>query len=131
MKKMMMMLMMRNKRKGGLIMAILAECPICRKKQHPKNERRNTNFVNATKTWISPNDHKRSGIGSATGCLTACRDVTLWELEGLNAYSKSDAEIALSKREVQKREKRILDMLPESTITFRELSEWYLGLRLK
>jgi hypothetical protein len=48
--------------------------------------------------------------------------------EGLNAYSKTDAEIAMSKREVQKREKRILDMLPESTITFKELSDWYLGL---
>jgi hypothetical protein len=49
-------------------------------------------------------------------------------LEGLNGYSKKDAEVALSKRGVQKREKRILDMLPESNMTVKELSDWYLDL---
>jgi integrase len=49
--------------------------------------------------------------------------------EGLNAYSITDAKAALSKRTVQKREKRILEMLPESTMTFQELTDWYLDLK--
>jgi len=52
-------------------------------------------------------------------------------MEGLNGYSIEDARVAMSKREVQKREKRILDMLPESTITFKELCDWYLSLASK
>jgi hypothetical protein len=30
---------------------------------------------------------------------------------------------------VQKRENRIFDMLPESKMTFQELTDWYLGLK--
>jgi integrase len=48
--------------------------------------------------------------------------------EGLNPYSIKDANDALSKRQVQKKEKRIFDMLPESEMTFDELTEWYLDL---
>lgn len=108
-------------------MAILAECPICRKKQSVKNKRCSCgqNMDSAKRSqrvryWISyrmpDGKQRRESVGA---------------FEGLNAYSKTDAEIAMSKREVQKREKRILDMLPESTITFRELSDWYLNLPSK
>lgn len=48
--------------------------------------------------------------------------------EGLDPYSVTDAENALAKRKVQKKEKRIFDMLPESNQRFSELTEWYLGL---
>jgi integrase len=48
--------------------------------------------------------------------------------EGLNPYSIKDANDALSKRQVQKKEKRIFDMLPESQMTFKELTDWYLDL---
>jgi integrase len=49
--------------------------------------------------------------------------------EDLDAYSITDAKEALAKRVVQKKERRIFDMLPESEITFSELSKWYLGLK--
>ena len=40
----------------------------------------------------------------------------------------SDAKTALSKRQVQKAENRILEVLPESKMTFNELAKWYLKL---
>ena len=41
-------------------------------------------------------------------------------------YSVDDAKTADGKRRTQKKEGRIFDMLPESKITFRELTVWYL-----
>jgi len=49
-------------------------------------------------------------------------------LEGLDPYSITDANEALAKRKVQKKERRIFDILPETVKTFNELSEWYLNL---
>jgi integrase len=46
----------------------------------------------------------------------------------LKGNSIEDAKTALSKRVVQKRENRILDMLPESLLTFQALTDWYLEL---
>jgi len=105
-------------------MAVMAECPICRKKQSAKNKRctcgedlDKAKRSRKVRYWIGyrmPNGkQRRESVGA---------------FEGLNAYSKKDAETALSKRVVQKKEKRILDMLPESNMTFQELSDWYLGL---
>ncbi len=48
--------------------------------------------------------------------------------EDLDAYSVSYAREAEAKRMVQKKERRIFDMLPESQMTFNELTEWYLDL---
>ena len=44
------------------------------------------------------------------------------------SYSVEEARDADGKRRSQKRENRIFDMLPESTMTFKELSDWYLEL---
>ncbi len=49
-------------------------------------------------------------------------------MEGLSGNSIEDARTALSKRTVQKRENRILDMLPESKLTFTDLADWYFDL---
>jgi integrase len=49
--------------------------------------------------------------------------------EGLDPYSITDARDAESKRAVQKKEKRLFDMLPESKITFNELADWYKDLK--
>ena len=49
-------------------------------------------------------------------------------LEGLDPCSITDAQAAHAKREVQKRERRIFDMLPEADMTFNELTDWYLKL---
>jgi integrase len=43
-------------------------------------------------------------------------------------FSITEARDADGKRRSQKRERRIFDMLPESKITFTEMSDWYLGL---
>ena len=42
-------------------------------------------------------------------------------LEGLSPYSITDAKEALAKRQVQKKERRIFDILPETVKTFNEL----------
>jgi integrase len=44
-------------------------------------------------------------------------------------YSIEEAKDADGKRRSQKRENRIFDMLPESNMTFKELSDWYLDLK--
>lgn len=49
-------------------------------------------------------------------------------LEGLDPYSITDAKEALAKRQVQKRERKIFDMMPDSQWTFNELAEWFLPL---
>ena len=106
-------------------MTVLAECPNCRRKQSTKNKKCKCgeNLVQLKKGkkvryWIDyplPDGKiRRESVGS---------------FEGLNAYSIKDAKTALSKRTVQKREKRILEMLPEATMTFQELTDWYLKLK--
>ena len=105
-------------------MSILAECPICHKRQASKNKicKCGLNLDDAKKSkkvryWISYRmpDGKQRREAVAT-------------FEGLNPYSIKDAKDALSKRQVQKKEKRIFDMLPESQMTFKELTDWYLDL---
>ena len=59
-----------------------------------------------------------------------CRRESVGGFEGLDPYSIKDAKDAESKRVVQKRENRIFDMLPESNMTFKELADWYLELRI-
>jgi integrase len=98
-------------------MSILAECPLCRKKQSNKNKRctcgqdlDKAKRSQRVRYWISyrlPGGKQRR------------------EVVGFSLEEARDAE---GKRRSQKRENRIFDMLPESKITFNELGEWYLGL---
>ncbi len=103
-------------------MAVLAECPGCRRKQSTKNKKCKCgeNLVKLKKAkkvryWIDyplpSGKQRRESVGS---------------FEDLDAYSITNARTALSKRTVQKREKRILDMLPGTDLTFQELTDWYL-----
>jgi integrase len=105
-------------------MGILAECSDCRRKQSVKNKKCKCgeNLVKLKKAkkvryWIDyplPNGKvRRESVGS---------------FEDLNPYSITDARTALAKRTVQKREKRILEMLPGTDLIFDELTEWYLDL---
>jgi len=106
-------------------MAILAECPICHKKQSTKNKKCKCGLAldDAKKSkkvryWIAyrmPDGKQRS---EAIGAL-----------EGLNPYSITDAKEALAKRVVQKKEHRIFDMIPGSKLTFKELTDWYTELK--
>ncbi len=105
-------------------MAILAECPICHRKQTTKKKvcKCGQDLDKAKKSkrvryWISyrlPNgQQRRESVAS---------------FEGLNPHSIEDARDAESKRKVQRREKRIFEMLPGENLTFAELAEWYLNL---
>ena len=98
-------------------MAILAECPICRKKQATKNkicscgeELDKAKRSKRVKYWIQyrlPNGKQRK------------------EFVGNSIEEARDAD---GKRKVQKRENRIFDMLASSKITFQELTNWYVSL---
>ncbi len=105
-------------------MAVLAECPRCHTKQSTRNKqckcgagldklKRNKKI----KYWVS----YRMPDGKQ-------RRESLATIENVNPYSIEDAKAIMAKRKVQKKERRVLDMLPESDMTFQELADWYLGL---
>lgn len=99
-------------------MAILAECPICHKKQCNKNkvcpcgeDLTKAKRSQRVKYWITyrlPGGKQRR------------------ELVGSSVEAARAAE---GKRKGQKKENRIFDMLPQARMTFRELSDWYLNLK--
>jgi integrase len=99
-------------------MSILAECPVCRRKQSVKNK--------LCKCGENLDKQKRS------------KQVRYWvnfrlpdgrQRREVVGFSIKEARNVDSKRRVQKRENRVFDMLPESRLTFEELAEWYLGLK--
>ena len=105
-------------------MAILAECPYCHKKQSLRNKRCDCGAQldklkrsQKVRYWISyclpGGKQRREPVGG----------------EGLNPYSIESARQMHSKRVVQKKEKRIFDIKPDTKITFNELTQWYLGLK--
>jgi integrase len=116
-------------------MAILAECPKCHTKQATKNKKcigwldkkaghkckQNLDIAKKVKTiryWIV---YRRKADGKQ-------RWESVGAFEGLKAWSITDAKDALSKRTVQKIEKPLFDIEPDSNITFAELIEWFLDL---
>jgi integrase len=98
-------------------MSILIECPICHKKHASKNkvcqcgqDLDKAKRSKKVRYWISyrmpGGKQRREFVGS----------------------SIEEARDADGKRRGQKREGRIFEMLPDSKLTYNELSEWYLGL---
>ena len=104
-------------------MGILSECPACRRKQ--SNRIKNVCVVRA---WIRPSDPGAWNTGSITACRAGNNAGKRGGDEGSMRQFIEDARTALSKRIVQKKEKRVLDMLPESQITFNDLADWYFRL---
>ena len=103
-------------------MAILAECPICHKKQAIKNKSCScgqdldkAKRSKRVKYWITyrlPNGKQRREISDKE-----------------NPYSIEVAQAAHGKRLAQKYENpHILEKVPDQKLTFKELAEWYLGL---
>ena len=99
-------------------MAVLAECPICHKKQSTKNRlcACGENLVNAKKSkrvryWITyrlPSGNQRK------------------EFIG---FSADEARAAEGKRKAQKVENpSVLEKVPDEKMTFQELTDWYLKL---
>lgn len=64
--------------------------------------------------WIPDDNQRRGSVGA---------------VEGLNPYSLENAKVADAKRMVQKREKRLLGMLPESETAVYELRDVYVKLK--
>ncbi len=105
-------------------MGILKECPECRRKQSLKNKRCGCglNLDTAKKSqrvkyWISyrlPDGTQRRESVDA--------------MEDLDGHSIEDARAAMAKRTVQRKENRVMDMLPKSKVTFGGLIGWYLSL---
>ena len=106
-------------------MAILAECPACHRKQSAANKKCKCNEdlnkakkSNRVRYWIvyrmPDGKQRRDSVGA---------------FEGLSGNSIQDAKTALAKRQIQKKEKRILDMQPEANLTFAELAKWFLELQ--
>ena len=98
-------------------MAILAECPVCHKKQSASNRLCDCgeDLVKAKKSkrvhyWINyrlpGGKQKRESVG----------------------FSIEEAKDAYGKRRSQKREHRIFDIKPEAKMSFDELTKWYLKL---
>ena len=99
-------------------MAILAECPLCHKKQSVKNRNCNCgqDLVKAkrarrVKYWINyllpDGKQRREPVG----------------------FSIEEAKTAEGKRRTQRYENpRILQKVPEEKMSFRQLTDWYLGL---
>ena len=104
-------------------MSILAECLNCKRKQKIKNKKckcgqnlDKAKKAKKVKYWINyrlPDKTQRREAVSG---------------KGLSPYSIEDARIFESKRKIQKKENRILDVKKESQITFEELSKWFLSL---
>ena len=115
-------------------MAILAECPVCHTKQATKNKK--------CIGWLDKGaGHKcKENLDSAKKSKTIRYWIVYrrkdgkqrWEsvgaFEGLKPWSITDAKDALSKRTVQKIEKPLFDIEPDSNITFAELIKWFLDL---
>ena len=114
-------------------MAILQECPVCNLKQAIKNKKCKcgANLIQFKKSqkikyWIQfriPDGHT---------IKDGKRIAKYKQRKEYVGISIEDAKAADGKRKAQKKEGRVFDMLPESTMTFEELTEWYLELpRLK
>jgi len=108
-------------------MAILAECRFCHNKQTVKNkvckcgaDLDKAKRSKKIKYWIS----YRIPVGKDEDGKTIYKQRR--EAIGKSIEKARDAD---GKRRVQKRENRIFDMLPESNMTFQELTDWYLGLK--
>jgi integrase len=101
-------------------MAILAECPVCHRRQSV--------------------EHKRCTCGENMDKAKRSQRVKYWiqyrlpggrqrkEMAGTSIEAARDAE---GKRRGQKRENRIFDILAETKQTFGQLGKWYLGLEQK
>ena len=105
-------------------MAILAECPKCRNKQSVRNKvcKCGENLDQAkrsrrVKYWIKyrlPDGTQRKESENA--------------MKDLDGYSIDDAKAAYAKRQVEKKENRVMDIKQDTRMTFNELAEWYYDL---
>ena len=107
-------------------MSILAECPICHKKQSIRNKK--------CKCGIDLDKQKEAKkvrylvVGRIEGKQ---KWWSLSSFEGVDPFSLQDAKDVEAKLRVAKKENKldIFEVRKETTITFKELSDWYLDLK--
>jgi integrase len=99
-------------------MAIMAQCPICRRKQSNKNKKCKECGEDLDKA-------KRSGR-VAYWITYRLNYKQRWEFVG---FSIDTARASDGKRKAQRKENRVLDILVDSRITFNELATWYMNLK--
>lgn len=104
---------------------ILAECPVCHRKQSVKNKicnagcgvdldrEKKAKKVRYHIYYTVNGKQKREAVGA---------------YEDLDAYSLDDAKDLLSDRRVKKRKKEAFHLPEYDEKTFKELQDWYLGL---
>ena len=110
-------------------MAILAECPMCHRRQSIRSKR--CMSKNGKGCGADLEKAKRSGKVKYWIAYRLPGGKQRFEkLTGERATSIEYARDAEAKRKVQKRENCIFDIKPEAKMTFKELSEWYLGLEM-
>jgi len=99
-------------------MSILAECPACGRLQR----------LSAKACINCSNDMDKSKKSRTVRYWLDFRIPGGKQRREPVSYSIAEARDADGKRRAQKRENRIFDMLPESKMTFGELTNWYLAL---
>jgi len=106
-------------------MAIFAECPSCHTKQSKRNKlcscgedldkaKRSKRVLYWIDYRLPDGKQKREPLN---------------KFDDLDPYSIIDAQMAMAKRTVQKKEQTIFDALVDMDLTFNELAEWYLSLK--
>jgi integrase len=106
-------------------MAILTECPVCHKKQSIKNKRC------ACGTDLDKEKRNRKVSYHIVYRVNGKQKWrALSSFEGMDPCSLDDARDVEARFRVAKRENKldVFDPKPEYRMTFKELSEWYLGL---
>jgi len=98
-------------------MAILQECTACHKKQSVRNRK-----------CSCGNDLMKARRAQRAQYFIDYRMPDGRQKRESVGYSYDEARAAEGKRLSQKKEGRIFDMLPESKMTMKQLSAWYLGL---
>lgn len=101
---------------------VLAECPLCHKKQSTDNQDCSCGG------WLIKRQGAKKVRNSKTRYWIKFRLPDGTQRKEYVGMSITEAEDADGKRRVQKRENRIFDMLPESKLTFNELTGWYTEL---
>lgn len=94
-------------------MSILAECPLCRKRQSLRNQK-----------CVCGEDLNRAKRSGRVKYWITYRVQGKQRTEAVGS-SLEEARKAEGKRKVQKREGKFFEMLPESKITFQGLTKWY------
>ncbi len=107
-------------------MAILAECPICHRKQKVSNK---VCHCGAKLDKIKKNNTNPDAKLRVTYWISYRLPGGKQRREAVG-FSIEEARDAEGKRRSQKRENRIFDIKPDAKMPFNELSKWYLDLEI-